>query len=342
MRARVSCTFSRTRRWCWQLALSALATVGAGAADQPGTTGATPLLDYAQEQTLPTLPFSDSLWKRLTRITSELERHPPPATSECAHTLGASRFASLYDDLGAVRSNLGDSEGAVEAFEKALACTPRAAPVHAALAAELLSLGRLDEARAVAERGLAVDRDESSLEVVLSRIDFIQERWAEAAARFRTAATVEPDDERATYWQCFLWLAQRRAGSLHPALASRVEYDEWPAPILDVLKGTIPEEELLPLIRSEESERRRREMLAEALYYLGEMRLANGNTELARRYFAAAVNLKVLYFIEHHMALAEIAKLRAAREADSASDAPGASGQEPQAMRRAGKVTVQY
>ncbi|HEV7715414.1 MAG TPA: hypothetical protein VGO53_07450, partial [Steroidobacteraceae bacterium] len=137
-------------------------------------------------------------------------------------------------------------------------------------------------------------------------------RWADAVARLRTVATTEPDDERATYWQCFLWLAQRRAGTRQPELATRTAgYDGWPTPILDALKGSVTEADVLAEVRKQPDERRRREILAEALYYMGQLRLANGDATTARRYFAATVNLKVLYFIEHHMALAEITKMRA-------------------------------
>jgi lipoprotein NlpI len=91
----------------------------------------------------------------------------------------------------------------------------------------------------------------------------------------------------------------------------RTEYEEWPAPVLGVLKGTTTEAEVLEKVREQKNEQRRRELLVEALYYIGQLRLANGETETARRYFAATVNLKVLYFIEHHLALAEIVKMRA-------------------------------
>ena len=52
------------------------------------------------------------------------------------------------------------------------------------------------------------------------------------------------------------------------------------------------------------------ERLCEALFYVGEAHWARGNPEVARDYFAALVNIRVLYFLEHGLALAEIAKLR--------------------------------
>jgi lipoprotein NlpI len=52
------------------------------------------------------------------------------------------------------------------------------------------------------------------------------------------------------------------------------------------------------------------ERLCEALFYVGEEYWARGQPDVARDYFAALVNIKVLFFIEHGIALAELAKLR--------------------------------
>lgn len=302
-------------------ALTVAASVALAQEDESRTD--TPLFDYALEQPSASAPFAGSLDKLIAQHTSEIERNPPPE-SDCAQTLGASRFAAMYEDLAIALANAGDYTGAIDAHEKALACTPRAIPVHAALAADLLHAGRYAEARAAAQRAAAIRRTDVAelrpLDTVLVQLDFIDERWAESVARLRAMAASEPDAERATYWQILLWLAQRRAGVRDPELAERAsehEHSGWPVPILDFLKGTLTEDEVLESITEERNDRRRREMLVEALYYVGQARLASGQTEIARRYFAAAVNLKVLYFIEHHLALAEVAKLRAARVGDA-------------------------
>ncbi|MEP7244621.1 MAG: tetratricopeptide repeat protein [Gammaproteobacteria bacterium] len=294
-----------------RFALAVLLLLPFALAREAVASSATPLLDYAQDMPLPEQPNGDSLSKRLASVQAEMQRHPPPPESDCAHTLGASRFAESYGDLGEARSATGDYPGAIDAFENALSCSPRSAAIHSELAAELMHVNRLAEARTIAERGIALDGDERSLDTVLSQLDFIQERWANAVARLRTLAVTETDGERATYWQCFLWLAQRRAGTQRPELPKHEEYTLWPAFILDALQGHISEQELLGVLRKEDDEHRRRELLAEALYYVGQLRLANGDADTARRYFAATVNLKVLYFIEHHMALAELARMRA-------------------------------
>jgi lipoprotein NlpI len=176
-----------------------------------------------------------------------------------------------------------------------------------------MHVGRRAEARTALQRGLALLDHSSSgtaLESLIMQLDFIDERWADSVARLRAMIATETDEERATYYQCFLWLAQRRAGVAQPELAKPIKYEEWPATLLSMLRGEATEEQVLEDVKAQKNERRRREVLAEALYYVGQLRLANGDAETARRYFAATVNFKVLYFIEHHMALAELTKMR--------------------------------
>lgn len=302
-------------RYARALAFTALTVATSVAAAED----ATPLFDYAIQQPSANPPYVDALRKQVDTLESEIARHPPPAVGECAHTLGASRFAQQYEDLGVVRSNQGNYTAAIESFEKAIDCTPRAPNLYAQLAAELLHAGRRAEARAAAERGAAIDRNNAALDSILMQLDLIDERWAEVVSRLRAMIANEPDAERAAYYQCFLWLAQRRAGVREPVLASGREYEKWPAAILDALQGARTEAEVVDEVRSEGNEQRRREMLVEALYYVGQQRLATGQREVARRYFAAAVNLKVLYFIEHHLALAELMKMRAAPAPENAT-----------------------
>jgi lipoprotein NlpI len=306
-----------------RLALAVLGLAPLVAAAQSQNPSLSPLLDYAREQPPPTQPFGTSSARRLASIEQELARHPPPPPAECAHTLGAGRFADVYEQLGSVRANTGDYSGAIDAYEAAIACQPRVTYRYGYLAAELFHAGRLAEARATAERARSLDGEVSSL---LGQLDVVQEHWADAVARFRTLAITEVDPQQAQYWQCFLWLSQRRAGVQTPELVERDAYEPWPTPILDALQGQVSESEVVEAIRQDDNETRHREKLVEALYYIGQVRLAAGETDLARTYFAAAVNLKVLYFIEPHLALAELAKMRAAREASAAgAEQAGAS-----------------
>jgi lipoprotein NlpI len=82
------------------------------------------------------------------------------------------------------------------------------------------------------------------------------------------------------------------------------------------MRGEYTEAELIVPINDGDSDSNQQpntstdERLCEALFYVGEEYWARGKPEVARQYLAALVNIRVLYFIEHGLALAEIAKLR--------------------------------
>ena len=105
--------------------------------------------------------------------------------------------------------------------------------------------------------------------------------------------------------------------SRKPEFVERTPGEGWPQPLLLYMRGEYTEAEL---VGTHARGRRRTtiaqpntstdERLCEALFYVGEAYWARGEPEVARDYFAALVNVKVIYFLEHGLALAEIAKLR--------------------------------
>ena len=292
--------------------LAHAATARASAADGAATPDPTPLLTYAATHQFPPVyapSAQNAMKKRLSQITFELSKDPPPETN-CAQTLGAKRFATLFDDLGGVYSSMGDDAKAAEAFAKAIACNPRAEFLHAELAAALLDMGRYTDARIETQRQLSLGRANFSVYTLITQLDFIEDRWIDAVADARLAASEAPDDEQATYWQCFLWLAQKHIGTQEPVLLNRRIPTSWPAPILDSLLGKISEAELVDAVASERDTHRQREILTEALFYTGEKHLAEKRIDEATKYFTATTELKVPYFIEHHLAMAELQKLR--------------------------------
>jgi lipoprotein NlpI len=247
--------------------------------------------------------------KRLNQITFDLSKDPPPETN-CAQTLGAKRFATLFDDLGSVYSSMGEDTKAAEAYQKAIDCNPRAEFLHAQLAAALLDMGRYDDARVETQRQLALGRASFAVYTLLTQLDFIQDRWPDAVTHARLAATEAPDDEQATYWQCFLWIAQKQTGAPEPVLVNRRIPATWPAPILASLQGQTSEAELADAVAAERDGHRQREILTEALFYTGQKHLVENRVDEALKYFDATASLQVPYFIEHHLATAELQKLR--------------------------------
>jgi lipoprotein NlpI len=293
------------------IAFGANETSPAGEPETATSGPESPLIEYALEQHDATHRYATQAIRNLKAALFELQRHPPPPAAECAQTLGASRFAQQYERLASVRHALGEFEEAIEANEAALACTPRDASLYAAIAALHLTLGRLTDSRAALEKGLAIEPENNAVVAIRARLDFLEERWADATARFRLAMIEESGGELAGYYECFFWLSQRRAGVREPERGLREEEkQEWVSAILETLTGAKTEKQLAADLRQRVGTASPREYLTEALYYVGELRLAEGDVQRARRHFAAVVNLKVTNYVEYGMARAELAKLK--------------------------------
>lgn len=246
----------------------------------------------------------------------QLTQARPPKVGECAQAMGSAVYAALYVDLAAARSSEGDFTGAAAEFRKALDCRPRDASILSQLASTLFDARDLRGAREVITASLALDPRGVSSNRVAGNLDFVEERWADAIARFRYVAASDADRDTAAYGQLMYWLAQRRAGVAKPEFVQRTPGKGWPQPLVMYMQGQYTEAELVVPIEDGDSESNNQantssdERLCEALYYVGEEYWARGQPEVALEYFAALVNIKVLYFIEHGLALAEIAKLR--------------------------------
>jgi lipoprotein NlpI len=267
----------------------------------------TPLLDYARE--LPFISVVEDQSREIERARHEIEKSEPPQEG-CANTLGARRFAYLYESLGELQASIGDHSSALDSMTKSLACNPRDPHVHASMATQLMQMGRFDEARAAAARARAIDADEELAGIVLMQMAFIEERWPEAIWTLRNLIDWSRSSRRATHWEIFLWIAQRRSGIATPQPYAPELIEDWPRPALEMLRGLSTEEEVLDVVDDEANDIKLRHKLAEALYYVGEARLANADADTARLYFNATVSLKVMPFIEHRLALAELAKVR--------------------------------
>ncbi|HEU4780446.1 MAG TPA: hypothetical protein VFS58_11245 [Steroidobacteraceae bacterium] len=239
-----------------------------------------------------------------------------PPDAECAGSIGAPRFAGLHLDLAAALTGQGDLSGAAAAYRSALACRPRDAHILAALAGVLFDARDYTGARENINAALAIAPRAVDVNRLAGNIDFVDERWADASARFRYVASSDPDRVQAGYGQLMFWLSQMRAGVTKPEYVERMPGDGWPQPLLLYMRGQYTEAELtVPIREGDDSDNLQPntstdERLCEALFYVGEAYWARGQLDVARDYFAALVNIKVIYFLEHGLALAEIAKLR--------------------------------
>ena len=280
-----------------------------------------PLLQRAREREIERTHDQDAKRRfigsdALREAQHQLAQAKPPGSAECAQSLGAIRFAYLHMQVAIARANDGDYLGAAGDYREALACRPRDAELHGALASALFDARDFRGARAANEISLDIDPRSVSANRLAGNLDFVEERWANAIARFRYVSASDDDRVRAGYGQLMYWLAQRRGGIARPEFVTRTPGEGWPQPLLLYMRGEYTEAELIVPINDGDLNSNMQpntstdERLCEALFYVGEEYWARGQPEVARDYFAALVNIKVVYFLEHGLALAEIDKLR--------------------------------
>ena len=289
---------------------------GGAVADPPSSDH--PLLDLARElqrKRKPDLRVAPGA-PGLQQAEHALTQANAPADDECAGAIGALRFAILHADLAAARTGQGDFAGAAQAYRRALACRPRDPLLLAALAGVLFDARDYPGARTAINAALAIAPRAVNANRLAGNIDFVEERWADATGRFRYVASSDPDRVKAGYGQLMFWLSQMRAGVPKPEYVERTPGEGWPQPLVLYMRGEYTEAELTtPVSEGDDDENTQPhtstdERLCEALFYVGEAYWARGELEVARDYFAALVNIKIIYFLEHGLALAEIAKLR--------------------------------
>jgi lipoprotein NlpI len=293
-----------------------LVATAARASDE--TPGQHPLLDLAHELEAARPPDAQLDYEAPDMRSAEhaLAQAHAPADADCAGSLGASVFSELHSEVAAARSAQGDFAGAAQAYRHALACTPRSSRVLHNLADALFNARDIAGAAEYVRLALEINPRAVYISVLAGNIEFVAGHWAEAMSRYRYAAASELDRTRADYWQLMYWLTQARAGVSSPEFVTRRHSEGWPNPLLLYVRGQYSEAELVTAVREGEDEyssHGRDERLCEALYYVGEAHLARGDADLARDYFAAAVNIKMIRFNEHGLALAEIARLQNAR-----------------------------
>jgi lipoprotein NlpI len=276
-----------------------------------------PLLDLARElqkNRKPDLRVGPGA-PELHQAEHSLAQAKAPAEAECARSIGATRFADLHVDVALARNSQGDFTGAAQAYRSAHACRPRDPQILSALAGVLFDARDYAAAREAINASLAIAPRAVNSNRLAGNIDFVEERWADATGRFRYVASSDPDRVQAGYGQLMYWLSQMRAGVPKPEFIERTPGEGWPQPLLLYMRGQYTEAELtVPVRKGDEEDSQPNsstdERLCEALFYVGEAYWARGQLDVARDYFAALVNIKVIYFLEHGLALAEIAKLR--------------------------------
>lgn len=204
---------------------------------------------------------------------------------------------------GVVRAEHGRFAEAIADFDAALAADPALAYGWLERGAAAASLGRLDEARRNWAEARRVAPDLIWTHWYPATGDLLEGDHASAAATFDRVAAAEPGFVPAHLWRV---VVHARAGT--PIAVPTVDSRDWPAPVLDLFRGTLDEAGLLAIAAEDRMSGDARRM-GEALFYLGQHALIAGRREAAADYFRRALAVQAPRHVWKLMAERELAAL---------------------------------
>jgi len=172
----------------------------------------------------------------------------------------------------------------------------------------LSKLGRTADADILYRRLRQAAPTDDYLRNSLAVHSFAEGRFAEAEALFRA---VKPEDANQPYEAIFAHLSglRQRTGDNTWLRQHRVGTAAWPAPVQRYLLGEIDRAALLQAAR-DTFDLRTTEQQCEAYFTLGEVALAAGDVEMARREFENCVQSGIVGFIEYGLAKRELERLQ--------------------------------
>ncbi len=147
-------------------------------------------------------------------------------------------------NIGRARVQEGDTAGAREVLEKALAIAPKLARANFFYARVLRQEGKYDEAAARLQIVLAqYPRDRVAINE-LGRIFFLQKRYAGAVKEFQQTLAIDPEDLQANYnlMLCYTGLGDETRANAHKERYLRFKADESAQAITGAYRQSHPED----------------------------------------------------------------------------------------------------
>ena len=208
---------------------------------------------------------------------------------------------------GVVLAEHGRFAEAIADFDLAISAHPDLTYALLERGAARLSLGGVEAAREDWARARANEPQLIWTIWYPATADILEGRYAEAAASFDRVAAAEPGFAPAQLWRA---IAHGRAGS--PIALPPIGGGDWPAPVLDLYRGTMTADRLLAIAAADRaSGDRRRE--GEAHYFIAQHALIDGRREAAAEHFRRALAIDAP---RHVWKLSAEAELRRLEQAD--------------------------
>ncbi len=149
-----------------------------------------------------------------------------------------------WTNVGRVRVQEGNTEGAGEVLLKALALKPGLARANFFYARVLKEEGKYDESAQTLRAVLAQFPRDRVVHNELGRVLFLQKRYADAVKEFQQTLAIDPEDLQANYnlMLCYTGLGDETRANQHKELYLRFKADESAQALTGAYRQAHPED----------------------------------------------------------------------------------------------------
>ena len=240
---------------------------------------------------------------------------PDKAVDYCSEAireggLPTNEAARLFNSRGIAHQALRDYSAAIQDYDQALRINPSYPEALNNRGTAFHSKGIYD--RAIQDYTASIKLDHTNPITFRSRgiTHFCLGHFDDAEKDLKLAIDLDPSDTFSAIW---LYLSQARRDGVSSVnlstLASRLKLGEWPGPVVRLFAGTLEPKDFLTSLDGPDagSDAFRR---CEALFFLGEFSLLNGDRDKAMQYFRSAVETRLTDDFEYTSALSEMQRLK--------------------------------
>jgi lipoprotein NlpI len=220
--------------------------------------------------------------------------------------------ANLYDERGNVRDFLGDHDGALSDFNRAISLAAPKDRVAAYYNDRAITFWTTHDWRsAIADDTEALKHDDTSATAYRGRgiAEYFAGKFDAASVDLAKAVQFDSGDLYSLLW---LYMADTKAGKDAKAdLVRRTQSGDlsaWPGPLVRVMRGDLRAQDVALPSRDTSWKTKRDE--CEKDFYLAELALLGGDTATAASLFRQSVDTNITEFVEYKAAGVELDRLQ--------------------------------
>ncbi len=232
------------------------------------------------------------------------------------------KYTRAYENRGFIKSTKGDLDGAISDYNRAIELDPKNARSYDGRSFVKRIEGDLDGAISDYDRAIELNPKDAHAYYGRGVARYDRRDWSTALSDFRKASTFKPaalkSETVPDYSRFGVWMARTKLGERDEATSELKQYllvrtigkpNDWPSTIARFLTGDVSENDFLKAAESGD-EKQTRNQRCEAYFYVGTLRLINGDKSTAADYFKKCLDTGVKDFYEYRSAAAELQFLK--------------------------------